>query len=371
MYEGSKQHRLHRLVTTATRIWNHCVAFQKTHYRLFKKHCHKFALMRHIAKVRNRRSDWNVVGSQCVQAVIEKLDLTYQAFFRWIKSKTGPKRGKPKFKRSAGHGSVVFKQCGWAYLGDNRIRFGRHTYKFIKSREIEGKIKTCTLKRDSMNRFWVVFSCEKEESVAQTTGSTNTAGFDFGLKTFLTCSDGTAIESPQFFKAGASRVGDDNRRLATKKKGSNNRRKAKHRLIRSHERIAKRRTDWFFKLAHSLCDRFDTLYFETLNLEAMKRIWGRKISDLALDRFIQILQWVASKRGKSVKFIGRWSPTSKTCNQCGHVQDMPLDARVFECENCHCSVCRDVNAALNIQALGHQRDGLGNVSHGSGCAIPA
>ncbi len=368
MYENSKNHRLHRLVTTATRIWNHCVAFQKTYYRLFKKHCNKFALMKHVAKLRNRRDDWQIVGSQCVQAVVEKLDITYQAFFKWIKSKTGPKKGKPKFKRSAGNGSVVFKQAGWSYLGENKIRFGKHVYKFVKSREIEGKIKTVTLKRDSRNRFWVVFSCEKEEIPSQVAGSINTAGFDFGLKQFLTCSDGTTIESPQFFRSSMAEIAKRNQELASKKKGSNNRRKAKHRLSIAHERIANRRTNWFFRLAHSLCDRFDRLYFETLNIAAMQRLWGRKINDLAFESFLSILKWVAYKRGKHVGQIGRWKPTTKTCHKCGHVQDMPLDVRVFDCGLCRCSIDRDLNAALNIKREGHFADGLGNVSHGFGCA---
>jgi hypothetical protein len=30
------------------------------------------------------------------------------------------------------------------------------------------------------------------------------------------------------------------------------------------------------KLAHDLCDRYDVLVFETLNMDAMKRLWGRK-----------------------------------------------------------------------------------------------
>lgn len=370
MYESSKRHRLDRIVTMATRIRNHCVAFQKNYYRLFKKHCHKFALMKHIAKVRKRRADWQIVGSQCVQGIIEKLDLTYQAFFKWVKNRTGRKYGTPKFRKSAGAGSVTFTQAGWAYLGGNKIRFGKYQYKFIKSREIEGAIKTVNLKRDSMGKLWVVFSCIKEEFIPQTAGSTNTAGFDFGLKTFLICSDGTTIDSPQFFKRSLAEVARCNRELATKKKGSKNRKKAKHRLSKSYERIANRRRDWFFKLAHALCDRFDRMYFETLNLCGMKRLWGRKVSDLAFDSFLNILKWVAMKRGKHVGQIDQWFATTKTCSQCGHVQDMPLDVRVFECSGCHCSVDRDLNAASNIKALGHQRDGLGDVSHNFGCAVP-
>jgi len=369
MYEGSKQHLLNRMVTMAARIRNHCVAFQKTYYRLFKKHCHRFDLAKHIAKIRRRRKEWQIVGSQCVQAVIEKLDLSYQAFFKWIKTRTGPKRGTPKFKKSAGNGSVTFKQVGWKYSSGNRIRFGKHWYKFVKSREIEGTIKTCTLKRDSLGRFWVTFSCEKEDVFSQIAGSTNTAGFDFGLKTFFHCSDNTTIESPQFFKASMAEIAKRNRELASKKRGSNNRRKAKLRLSRSHERIANRRQDWFFKLAHSLCDRYDRMYFETLNLDAMKRLWGRKVSDLAFYQFLQTLKWVAYKRGKHIGQVGRWEPTTKTCNQCGHVQNMPLAVRVFECGGCNLLINRDLNAALNIKSLGHQRDGLGDVSLDFGQAI--
>ena len=370
MYESPKRHRLDRMVTMATRIWNHCVAFQKTYYRLFKKHCHKFALIKHIYKVRNRREDWKAIGAQSAAEVVKKIDMTYQAFFKWVKKKNGRKFGTPRFKRSSGSGSVIHTQNNWAYIGDNKVRFGKHNYKFVKSREIEGKIKTCTLKRDNMNRLWVVFSCEKEGAEVQTAGSTNTAGFDFGLKTFLTSSDGTTIESPQFFKQGMAEIAKCNRELASKKKGSHNRRKAKHQLSRAHERIANRRTDWFFKLAHSLCDRFDAMYFENLNIEGMKRLWGRKVSDLAFNSFLQVLKWVAYKRGKRFEQIGQWEPTTKTCHRCGHVQEMPLDVRVFDCGGCGISVGRDLNSALEIKRLGHQADGLGDVSHSFGCAIP-
>jgi len=327
--------------------------------------------MKHIAKIRNRREDWRVVGSQCVEEVIKKLDWSYQVFFKWIKNRTGLKRGTPEFKRSSGRGGTVFRQAGWSYLGGNKVRFGKHAYKFVKSREIEGTIKQCVLKRDAMGRFWVVFSCKKEDPVVQAAGSINTAGFDFGLKTFLTCSDGATIESPQFFKSGMAEIATRNRELASKKKGSNNRRKAKHRLSRAHERIANRRQDWFFKLAHSLCDRFDRIYFETLNVLAMAKLWGRKISDLAFAGFLKTLKWVAYKRGKHVGQVGKWEPTTKTCSQCGHVQGMPLSVRVFDCEGCHVSIDRDLNASLNVQRLGHQADGLGNVSHSFGYALSA
>lgn len=368
LYSSRKDHRLHNLVTTAARIRNHCVAFQRVYYKLFKKYCHKFALMKHIAKVRNRREAWRCVAAKCLSAIVGGIDLAYQSFFKWTKTRKGPKRGRPGFRRSFGCGSVVFRQNSWSYLGGNKVRFGKYVHKFVKSREIEGRVKICTLKRDSMNRLWVVFSCEKEENEKQVTGSINTAGFDFGLKTFLTCSDGTTIESPQFFKSSLAEVAKRNQELARKRRGSNSRRKAKHRLIRAHERVANRRADWFYKLAHSLCDRFDRMYFETLNIAGMKKLWGRKISDLSFAAFLETLKWVAHKRGKYVGQVSQWAPTSKMCSRCSHAQEILLETRVFTCESCGLSIDRDLNAALNVKLLGHQQDGLGDVRHDFGCA---
>ena len=37
----------------------------------------------------------------------------------------------------------------------------------------------------------------------------------------------------------------------------------------------------------------------------MQRLWGRKISDLALGEFLQILEWVGKKKNKLVVFIDR------------------------------------------------------------------
>lgn len=367
MYETRKNQRLHRTISVAGRIWNHCVAFQRTYYRLFGKYCSKAKLQKHIAKVRSKREDWMQLGAQATQKVIERLDNSYQRFFRWTKTRRGTKAGRPGFKRSREYSSFTLTQNGWRIIGQNRIRLGRHNYKFVKSREIEGTIKTVTVKRDRMNRLWLCFSTLDETFQPQKPVTSNVGGFDFGLKDFLTADDGSTIESPEFFKQGKTALAKSNRQLATKTKGSNNRRKAKRRLSRVHERIANRRRDWFFKLSHLLCDRYEVLCFEDLNLDGMKRLWGRKVSDLAFDSFLQILKHVATKRGCRVVQIGRFEPTTKTCSQCGHVQEMSLSVRQFDCGGCGHSIGRDVNAAINIQRLGRESDGVRNVRQ----ALPA
>lgn len=194
------------------------------------------------------------------------------------------------------------------------------------------------------------------------------AGFDFGLKTFLTVSDGSQIESPQFFKQSLTAIQKASRQHSRKVKGSANQERARLSLVRKHEDVANRRSDWFWKLAHDLTDRFDVLCFETLNLKGMQRLWGRKISDLALREFLQILDWVAQKKGKLTVYIDRWYPSSKTCFKCGYCsEELDLSVREWRCPSCQSINGRDENAAKNIQAVGASTVGLGDVRR----ALPA
>ena len=186
--------------------------------------------------------------------------------------------------------------------------------------------------------------------------------FDFGLKTFLTCSDGSKIESPQFLKQSLNVIKKASRQHSKKRKGSSNRERARLNLVRKHEDVVNRRWDWFWKLAHDLTNWFDVLCFETLNLKGMQRLWGRKISDLAFGEFLQILEWVAKKKGKQVVFIDRWYPSSKTCSECGHVLDkLDLSVREWRCPSCGSINGRDENAAKNICAVGASTVKLGDV----------
>jgi putative transposase len=188
------------------------------------------------------------------------------------------------------------------------------------------------------------------------------AGFDFGLKTFLTVSDGTQIESPQFLRQSLNKIKQASRDYSRKVKGSNNREKARKNLVRKYEDVTHARTDWFWKLAHSLTDRFDVLCFETLSLKGMQRLWGRKISDLAFGEFLQILEWVAQKKGKVMVFIDRWYPSSKTCSSCGHIlESLDLSMREWRCPSCQSVNGRDENAAKNICAVGASTAKLGDV----------
>ncbi len=80
----------------------------------------------------------------------------------------------------------------------------------------------------------------------------------------------------------------------------------------------------------------------------MQRLWGSKISDLAFGEFLQILQWVAAKKGKQLVFIDQWYPSSKTCSHCGHVlESLDLSVREWRCQtvpDCNCCLSLESHA---------------------------
>ncbi len=86
-------------------------------------------------------------------------------------------------------------QQGWKLDESNgRIRICKKWYKYFQSRNIEGKVKTVTVKRDGLGDIYIYIVCEIQCDTAEPrTGEI--VGFDFGLKKFLTASDGQDIKS--------------------------------------------------------------------------------------------------------------------------------------------------------------------------------
>lgn len=326
---------------------------------MFGKHLNKFQLMKHIAKLRNKNVYWKQVGSQAVQDICDRIDKGFKLFFSERK-KGNKKIGTPTFCKSKKYKSFTLKQAGYKLL-DNKIKIGKKVFGYHKSREIEGKIKTLTVKRVPTGDLYIFIVTDAvSESIGIVTGKT--AGFDFGLKTFLTNSNGKDIKSPLYLLKAQNQVKKLSKKLSSKKLGGKNWNKSRIKLARLHEEVRNRRRDWFWKLSHKLCETYDVLCFETLNLNGMKRLWGKKVSDLAFRTFLNILETVAAMKGKSVVYVGQWFASSKLCSNCGHKNtELQLSDRQWVCPNCGVAHDRDKNAAINIEREGTSSLRLGTV----------
>lgn len=344
IYRSKKTKHLNKMLGECCFVWNHALSLQKRYYRMSGKYISIGRMQKHFAK----RIKRNLLHSQTVQEILERLDESYSRFFK--------KRSKrpPKFKRFDRFNSFVFKQGGFMLNGNIfTINKGKKRFKFSYSRHYEGNIKQIRIIRETCHRFSLIIVTDHNPvNSYRKTHDGASVGLDFGLKTYLTKSDGSEIDSPLFFKRYQDKIKKCGKRVSNAKKGSNNRSRRLFELQQVHRKINNLKSDFQWKLAHELCKRYDYIFIEDLNIEAMRRIWGKKISDLCHSSFIDKLMYVSLKYGVIVHKIDKWYPSSKTC-ECGYINKLlSLKDRKWICPECESINDRDVLAARNILRKG-------------------
>lgn len=343
LYRTDKTKHLDKMLREADFVWNHALALQKRYYSMYHKYIGSARMKAHFVKHISR----NLLHSQSVQEILERLDDAYKRFFNHLAARP------PKFRLAKDFSSIVFRQGGYSINGNvltiNRIR---KRYKFSLSRPYGGKVKTLTVKRSPLGEYFIIMVLDKAPVSLGKTHNGASVGIDFGLKTYMTMSDGTTVKNPQFLKTALHRVQRASRKLTKTASDSHHRQARRKELDRILERIVNQRNEFQWKLAHHLCRRYDRIFIEDLQLAGMTALWGRKMSDLAHGEFITKLEYVASKYGVTVHKIDRFYPSSKTCT-CGYVnKQLQLKDRHWTCPKCGAVHDRDLLAAQNILRQG-------------------
>lgn len=351
LYSSKKNKRLNKMLDETCFVWNHALALQKRYYSLFNKYISCSRMQSHFAK----RIKRNLLHSQTVQEILQRLDSSYNRFFKRLSKRP------PKFKRRTDFGSFVFKQGGFSLNGNTfHINTINTTFKFFLSRQYQGTIKQVKVKRSPLQEYYICIVTDGQPQTYTKTHNGASVGIDFGLKTYLTLSDGNVVTNPQFLKKNLSLLRKSSKDLSNKCKGSNHRKQAKLSLNRVYEQIVNSRKDFQYKLAHKLCGCYDYIFIEDLNLQGMSRLWGRKVKDLAHGKFIDILYSVANKYGVTVHKIDKWYPSSKLCD-CEYKYDkLSLHEREWICPECGQIHDRDIHAAQNILRRGIYELGSGS-----------
>ena len=353
LYSNHGNRELHKTIDGHAHVWNHCVALQRRYYAIYGKYIGKFRLINHISKLKRLAKfvHWHQLPSQAIQDVVARIDKGYKAMFE--ARAAGKKWGRPRFKPRRKYKSFTLLQAGWELLPGNKIRIGKRIYQYFKSRDVPGNPKRCTIKRDAIGDVYITILTDYEEPDFHRVMTGKIAGFDFGLKRYLTGHNGHDIDSPEFFKRSISAIKRASRNHSQTKKKSKNRERARLDLARKHRKIERQREDFHWKLAHQLTDLYDEIRLEDLNLKGMKRLWGRKVSDLGFADFVVKLKYIAAKKGVKITFIDKWYPSSKTCSVCWVVNDsLNLRDRSWQCSDCGTTHDRDRNAAINIYRVG-------------------
>ena len=353
---------------------NHFLAVEKRYYRIYGKYAGRYRLQPHLTKLLERtHQHWAWIPRDTLDAVIIRIHIGYERFFDWIKKgRRGRRVGPPKFKRRGKLRSAKF-QTGYKVWvkpedGENspipkgtvrlsfkewsedkqKLVFVRRNILYHHHRDWQGNVRYIQIGRDAAGEYWLyVVTDNTSKEVLSATGES--VGIDFGMETYLTLNIGEKIEHPQPLKHSLNQLRKLNKAVSRKVRGSGNWWRAVRDLARLYTKIANQRKDWHYKRATDLCRRFDTIVTETLNLEAMKRLWGRKVSDLAFGQFIEILAFKCIKHNRKFVQVGQWTPTTKPCSDCGHHNEtLSLSDRQWTCLECGSHHDRDVNAAINI-----------------------
>ena len=348
--QSKKLVALEHMMSEAAFVWNHALALQRHYYSLAKalgwnvKYISCTRMQAHFAK-RIARTRLN---AQTVQEILQRQHAGYQLFFDHTNKRP------PKFRKAKDFTSFVFKKDGYKLYGNEFIinKISKR-FKFFKSRDWEGKVKNVRVFRSRGEWFILVVTDAQPRPCGKThTGAS--AGIDFGLKTFMTFSDGHEIEAPQFYRQHLLKIRKWQRLLSKAEKGSAHYYAYLWQLNRVYAELANKRQDWFYQTAHAICRKYEYLFVEDLNISAMARRkhWGRKVNDLGWTSFLKTLGYVASKYGITVHKIDRWYPSSKLCD-CGYKNTaLQLSDREWICPVCGRHHLRDLNAAQNIYRRG-------------------
>ena len=343
LYNNKNNRHLEAMLREASFVWNHALALQKRYYKLYNSYISASRMQKHFAKCIKR----NLLHSQTVQEILQRLDMAYNRFFKCIAKRP------PKFRRAEDFASFVFKQGGYTLNGNvftiNKIK---KRFRFSYSREYEGKVKQVRVKRSSAREYYLVIITDAKPHNYAKTHNGASVGVDFGLKTYMTISDGTVIENPQYLKQSLKKLAKVQRALSRKQKGSNHRKRCRHTVAKLHEKVTNQRNDFQWKLAHEMCEKYDRIFIEDLRLTGMTRMWGRKMNDIAHGGFVEKLLYVADKYGVTVYKIDRWFPSSKMCD-CGYVnKKLTLKDRSWVCPQCGQCHDRDLHASEMILRRG-------------------
>ncbi len=373
-------------------LYNHLLAERRDAWKERQASLSYYDQTTEIPPLKEQRPSLKIVHSQVLQNVAVRLDLAMKAFFRRMKE--GEKEaGYPRFRGKNRYDSLTFPQVpvGCKVDGRTLIVSKVGTLKMVYHRPIEGTPKTATIRRMPTGKWFVTISCEWEPTPLPPTHQD--VGIDVGLKTFAALSDGQEIAHPRFFRQEEKALGKAQRKHAkaldahkskraevtkqmkhehpemdasqvwqlvnqNKEEQSTWKERQKRRKVvaRTHERIRWRRENFTHQQSRHIINQFDVIAVEDLSVNRMmhNHCLAKSIADAAWRQFAELLRVKAEWAARTYIAVNP-AYTSQNCSGCGHRNsDLSLADRVYHCDCCGLVIDRDLNASLNILALGRQ-----------------
>ena len=355
-----------KTLDTCRWVYNETLATRKNAWEQEKKSLSLYETNKLLTGWKVEKPELSQVHSQVLQNVQARVDLAFQSFFRRVKAAQTP--GFPRFRGQTRYDSFTFKQSGFS-VGDHRLVLSKiGSVKIVLHRPMEGKVKTLTVRRDSVGNWYACFSCEVPEQPLPI--CENGIGVDVGLESFLTLSNGEKVANPRFFRKDEPALAKAQRRLSKAEKNTPERAKRRKVVAHIHQRIANRRKNFAHQLSRRLVDKYGVIVFERLNEHGMlqNQHLAKSISDAAWNQLIRYSTYKAVDADRVVVLVDP-KGTSQRCSRCGTLVQKSLSVRVHDCPACGLNMDRDENAALNILALGLESLGVNRRSHAVSTAV--
>lgn len=316
-------------------VWNYV---NELSYNYLKKH-NKFLSAYDIAPYTKGTSKECDLHSQTVQAITEEY-VTRRKQFK--KAKLQWRVSNPKSSRKS-LGWIPFKKVAIKYQ-DGQISYGKHTFKLWDSYGLSKyQVKTGCFVQDSRNRWYVCLVVEVEKTQ---TKATKAIGIDLGLKDLATCSDGTKISNPKYYKKYQQKLSKAQR--ANKKK----------QVRKLHAKIANSRKDYLHKASSELVKNNAIIVIGILNASKLiKTKMAKSVLDTSFSAFKTMLKYKCENAGVWLEEVDE-KYTTQMCSCCLKISDnspkgrADLGIREWQCVECGTFHDRDINSALNILRIG-------------------